>query len=157
MLLQFFLFFIVIAAFDYAVHFFPAFPALVSQLLHVGTFIRFIDELDALHVTFMKFVAEESALMNDHKKVESYVLVHALYSKSYRHVNAPREAFELMISDLKSCALIKVSKHVADYGGVTVYEQNLMAFEQTGEGPLFAVTSLGQKFLEFITEHESLP
>ncbi len=118
-------------------------------------FIRFIDELDVLHVTFMKFVAEESALMNDHEQVESYELVHALYSKSYRHVNAPREAFELMISDLKSCALIKVSKHVADYGGV--YEQNLMALEQTRVGPLFAVSSLGQKFLEFITEHEPLP
>jgi hypothetical protein len=135
--------------------------ALATCIYHAGidtdleadlqlAFIRFVDELSPSHVILLQALRDnQDALLPD----KSY---EAVYQHLHAHLpgNPKRAAFQMMFLELQSHGLIRISQDFADFGGVYSVE-HLITEGSRYDLPGVAISEIGARFLDFITETSS--
>ncbi len=114
-------------------------------------FIRFIDELTPSHLLLLKFFVEfESELI----KLRSYSDLLKFVNSHFEHSNdLARDEFLMLIGDLSTRGLIRVSQDIDDFDDI--YKASLFLLHKTNDTlPRFLVTKIAKDFIDFISNKE---
>ena len=107
-------------------------------------FVRFVDELTPLHLRVLKVIADHEA---EFAFVESFGQFFDQFAKA-GGVHVSPELFKLVCEDLKARMLLRISGHVADFGGL--YQEGALLIEGKSPDPKLIVPELGRKFIDFV-------
>lgn len=138
--------------------------AVINSALKTGTdstlqqaFIRFVDELDVLHVRLLAFVSGQQESLYGFEDCPTYAQLRVLFLDAHPDLDISNSKFELLVIDLKNRALLSVSERVDAGSPVFRYRQprpdstQIAAGSAYFSGPMFAVSTLGREFIEYIS------
>ncbi len=114
-------------------------------------FVRFVDELTPSHLALLQFFADHEAQVS---AISSYEQVYQFFLSESK-CNLGRDEFMLLCTDLTTRILLHVSPDMEAFEGV--FKSDKLLLESQREGPMLRVTSIGRKFLKFITRIPQQP
>jgi hypothetical protein len=125
-----------------------AFQQDISEDLQL-TFIRYIDELTPTHLLLLKFFIKFEL---DVVKLKSYPALFDFFNLNYEYSNAiSREEFKMLIGDLSTRGLVRISQDIDDFDDI--YAAELELREETDDSlPRIIITHIAKDFIRFISE-----
>jgi len=114
------------------------------------TFVRYIDELTAMHLGLLVWVARDEMSLGE---LKSFQELYDAALVSGRFEVGPDE-FYYCFSDLERRGLLRLSEELAGFSDV--YGVQTIITTNIREGPMLRVTDLGAAFLDYVSAADSL-
>jgi hypothetical protein len=113
-------------------------------------FVRFLDELTPTHVELLRFLSAREAEAGNLRSYEALLSAYNAECSS----PASKDYFRMLMSELESRVLIRVSASMAEFADV--YDEELLTTENTSILPFLRVTDIGAQFLDMVSKDPTI-